>query len=94
MILSSSQPEPILPRLSGSGGSNMDRREAADVSVVIGAPIGAGIMLQHGDRLLIEDSGYGGYYETYGPRRFDTPNALCPNWGHRLYFISAIATDG
>jgi hypothetical protein len=94
IVLSDSQSEPILPRLTGSGGGSVDRAEAADVSVNIGAPINAEILLQHGDRIVIVDAGFGLYYEVFGPRRFATPNSLCPNWGHRLYWVSAIATDG
>jgi hypothetical protein len=94
VLISQSQPELIAPRLTGSGGGSVDRAEVSDVATVIGAPIAAAVLLQHGDRLLIEDSGYGGYYQVFGPRRFDTPNSLCPNWGHRLYFVSAVSTDG
>lgn len=95
IVLSDSTSEPVLPRLTGSGGGSVDRGEFSDITVVIGAPIGAEILLQHGDRLVITDVGSGGlYYEISGPRRFDTPNSLCPNWGHRVYWISAIATDG
>jgi hypothetical protein len=94
IVLADSMSEPIEPRLTGSGGGSVDRAEAADVTATIGAPIVANIILQHGDRLVIEDSGFGLYYQISGPRRFATPNSLSPNWQHRLYWISAIATDG
>lgn len=94
IVLADSMAEPIEPRLTGSGGGSVDRAEAADLTATIGAPIVADIILQHGDRLVIEDSGFGVYYQISGPRRFATPNSLSPNWQHRLYWISAIATDG
>ena len=96
VTISNTLAEPIMPRLTGSGGGSVDRAEAADVSTMIGAPRGAGIILQHGDRVVIMDSEEVGlYYQVVGPRLFDWPNSLNPSWnGHRLYWVSAIATDG
>jgi hypothetical protein len=98
VVLSDMQSEPIEPRLTGSGGGSVDRAEAADIQANIGAPIDGGadgILLKHGDRVVIEDSTDDGlYYQIIGPRRFETNNSLCPNWGHRLYWVSALATDG
>jgi hypothetical protein len=94
VVLSNVQSMSVQPRLTGTGVGNVDREEAVDVAGLIGAPRRAGILLRHGDRLLIADSeGYAFRYRVVGERLFDYPNSLS-GWDHRLYWIRAEATDG
>lgn len=96
IALSGVQAEPILPRLTGSGGGSVDRAEVADMNLLIGAPRNAAIKLRHGDRLVVPDSDGDGtslVVQVVGPRLFDAPNSLTPGWDHRLYWISGLATD-
>ena len=93
IALSGVQAEPILSRLTGSGGGSVDRAEAADVNLMIGAPRHAAIKLRHGDRLIVPDSDGDGtslVVQVVGPRLFDAPNSLTPGWDHRLYWISGL----
>ncbi len=97
VVISNLMSEPIEPRLTGSGGGSVDRAEAADITAQIGAPRDGGpnnILLQHGDRLVIADSsGRALYWQIVGPRNFDWANSLT-GWGHRLYWVTALSTDG
>jgi hypothetical protein len=94
VVLSNTQSMSVEPRLTGSGGANMDRSETADVVGLVGAPRHAEILLRHGDRLEIADSeGYGIRYRVVGPRLFDSPNSLS-GWDHKLYWIRVEGTDG
>ena len=88
VVLSETQSNPVEPRLTGSGGGNVDRSETADVEVLLGAPRNAAILLRMGDRLVIADSeGFGMRYHVIVPRLFDSPNSLTPGWGHKLYWV-------
>jgi hypothetical protein len=63
---------------SGSTGGVVDRADAGSVQGLIGAPRAASILLQHGDRLVIQNSTQtvGFIYSIYGPRLYDYPNPL------------------
>jgi hypothetical protein len=63
---------------SGSTGGVVDRADVGSVQGLIGAPRDASILLQHGDRLVIQSSTQtvGFVYSIYGPRLFDQPNPL------------------
>jgi hypothetical protein len=63
---------------SGSTGGVVDRADAGSVQGLIGAPRNASILLQHGDRLVIQNSTQtvGFIYGIYGPRLYDYPNPL------------------
>ena len=94
VVLNDAQAMSVEPRLTGSGGGNVDRSETADVVSQVGAPRHAEILLRHGDRLVITDSdGYSVRYRVVGPRLFDYPNSLS-GWDHKLYWIRVEATDG
>lgn len=94
VVMNDGQSVPVEPRLTGTGGGNVDRSETADVVSQVGAPRHAAILLRHGDRLLIADSeGYSLRYRVIGPRVFDYPNSIS-GWDHKLYWIRVEATDG
>jgi hypothetical protein len=94
VTFANTQATSVEPRLTGTGGGNVDRSETADVKSLVGAPRRAEILLRHGDRLLIADSeGYSLRYRVVGPRLFDYPNSLS-GWEHQLYWVRVEATDG
>ena len=94
VVMNDGQSVPVEPRLTGTGGSNVDRSETADVVSQVSAPRHAEILLRHGDRLLIADSeGYSLRYRVIGPRLFDYRNSIS-GWDHKYYWIRVEATDG
>jgi hypothetical protein len=56
-----------------ASGNAQARGDVADVDALIGAPVGAPIVLQHGD-ILVTDQGVS--YALWGPRTYGRPNAI------------------
>jgi hypothetical protein len=90
VVLSNTSSMSVEPRLTGSGGANLDRSETADVVSLVGAPRNAKILLQHGDLLAAE----GMDLKVVGPRLFDYPNSVSGWVGHKLYWIRVESTVG
>ncbi len=92
VVFSTVQAEPVMPRLTGTGGANVDRGDGSDATALVGAPRNAAIKLRHSDRLVVTDGdGFSVTWQVVGLRLFDAPNSLS-GWGHSRYWVSVIAS--